>query len=248
MANMFNINSDDFIKFTNKLEKMHRSNLPIAIRETLNNTAFKMKGFGSTKGQIGIQADKEFDYKRSKNLFKFMTGVQKAKGFDIGNMVSEAGIVKKSGKDELAEGLAQQQKGGKIKSGATPLNPSRTGKNVAKKVRKKSYLSRINTINLINKKGKEFVAGAIRAHKAGRDVLLKTKSGEQIIATVKKIVKKRSGIQFKMAWLYRVNRSGTVKLQKKRPFINRAAVQVMKSGPKEFEKQANKRIKKDWEK
>ena len=38
-----NINSDAVVKFTNKLEKMKKFDLPIAIRVTLNDAAFDVK-------------------------------------------------------------------------------------------------------------------------------------------------------------------------------------------------------------
>ena len=38
-----NINSDAVVKFTNTLEKLHKSGLPVAIRESLNNAAFDVK-------------------------------------------------------------------------------------------------------------------------------------------------------------------------------------------------------------
>ena len=122
MPNIININSDDFVKFSNKLEKIGRADLPVAVRSTLNETAFRMKGVGGKRGAIDLQAEKDFDYRRNRTLFKVMTGVSKASGLNVSTMKSEAGIVRKPGRDKLAEGLAQQQKGGKINQKATPLS------------------------------------------------------------------------------------------------------------------------------
>jgi hypothetical protein len=243
-SNIIDINSDAFVTFTNKLEKLGRADLPVAIRGTLNQMAFDMKGVGGSRGEISKRAEQDFDYKRNNNLFKFMTGVDKARGLDIGGMKSEAGIVDRAGKGDLAEGLADQQRGGDTKQGATPLEGSRIGGNIPKKVRAASHLRKLNSLDLRRKKKGAFTAGAIKAKKANRTILVATKGGNSMIARIRGINKARGGVKIRLNWLYRINSGGTVKLKEKRPFVDNAARQVMKNGSKEFIKQAKRRIEK----
>lgn len=243
--NMININSDQFVVLANKLEKIGRAELPVAVRSTLNEMAFRMKGTGGARGQIDKRAEKDFDFIRNKKLFKKLTGATKAKGLDIGNMRSEAGIINQSGLNEVAEGLADQQRGGKTKQKATPLSPSRIGKSRGKKIRSKSRLESQGEAYKINRRrGKRFIQLALRAERTGRPILITGKGGDKFLANIKGFIRRRNKIDFKFQWLYRINRDKTIDLKKKRPFVSRAAQEVMKGMPQEFVKQANKRIQK----
>ena len=242
--NMININSDQFVILANKLEKIGRAELPVAVRSTLNEIAFRMKGTGGARGQIDKRAEQDFDYRRNKTLIKKLTGVNKAKGLDIGNMRSEAGITSRSGLNEVAEGLADQQRGGETKQGATPLLKARIGKSISKKVRKPSYLQNLSTFDMRNRKGNRWIAAAIKAKRDKKLILVEGKGGTNLIARVKSFRRGKKNIKFKLDWLYRINKTGTVFLKKKRPFVNRAAQEVMKGMPQEFVRQANRRIQK----
>lgn len=249
MSNLININSDELVKATNKLEKISRASLPVTVRNTLNELAFQMKGFSGTRGQIDKEAEKSFDYRRNRTLFKAFTGVDKARGLNIKNMQSEAGIIERSGRNEVAEGLAQQQKGGKVKSKSTPTNKARIGKSVGKKVRKKNFFKSLGEPYLIRQqRGQVFTRLALRAIRTGRPILVTVKGGQQIIGQVRRFTRNKGGIRFKIDWLYRINRTGFVKLQEKRPFVNNATLEVIKNGDKIFKEKAEKRIKKQWEK
>ena len=239
-----NINHRQSVELVNRLEKMSKYDLPVAIRETLNETAFKMKGSKSVRGEIENQAYQEFDYIRSKNLFRAMTGVKKAKGLNIKSMQSEAGIIKKSGKTQIAENLAQQQKGGRVKSGATPLKKTRVSKDIGKKVKNKNYLKGLDPINLTNKKRSKFVSGAFAAKKKDKIILIKTAKGAELIADVKSIKKRKGELDIRLDWLYRLNETGLIDLETKRPFVDRAAMKVNRNIQFEFNKQARKRIAK----
>jgi len=249
MPNIINIDSKEFVRFTNKLEKLGRADLPVAVRSTLNNLAFKMKGQGSERGQIDIEAQKSFENRRNKTLFKAMTGVDKAKGLNIESMASKAGIIKRSGRDKLAEGLAQQQEGGSVKSGSTPTNTSRVGKSLKRRVKAINKIKNLVPVNLSNNSGKRFHARANQAYRSKRAILFTARDGNKFIGKIKRVNKgDSSGYRYEMDILYRINPSKHVKLTKKRPFVDNAAKQVMKTGPKEFEEQMNKRFKKHWEK
>ena len=43
---IFDVNNKEVIKFTAKLERLHRSSFPSAVRNTLNEAAFNMKKTG----------------------------------------------------------------------------------------------------------------------------------------------------------------------------------------------------------
>ncbi|MBL4809315.1 MAG: hypothetical protein JKY43_04565, partial [Phycisphaerales bacterium] len=43
MAVEFNVNTDAVVSLTNKLEKLHKSAFPVAVRGTLNSAAFDVK-------------------------------------------------------------------------------------------------------------------------------------------------------------------------------------------------------------
>lgn len=242
---LLSINTDEFIVATNKLEKLGRADLPVAVRSTLNEMAFRMKGSGGTRGQIDKQAEKDFDYRRNRTLFKKLTGVSKAQGLDIGRMQSESGIVNRSGMNEVAQGLADQQKGGTTKQKATPLNKSRIGSNKGKRVRKSSQLSRLkDAVRIKKKKGSEFIKLAARAHKQGRPVIITGRDGNDYVGILKGFKRQRKGLKIKIDFQYRINKSKTVNLKKKRPFVDRAAVTVMRDLPNEFARQAQRRINK----
>lgn len=242
--NMININSDQFVVLSNKLEKIGRAELPVAVRSTLNEIAFRMKGTGGARGQIDKRAEQDFDYRRNKTLIKKLTGVNKAKGLDIGNMRSEAGITNRSGLNEVAEGLADQQRGGETKQKATPLSYSRISKATPKKVRKPARLQNLSTYDMRNKKGHRWIAAAIRAKRDKKIILIDVKGGTELLAKVKSFRRGKKGVKFKLNWLYRINDGGVVFLKKKRPFVNRAAQEVMIGMPQEFVRQANRRIQK----
>lgn len=245
MGNVLYIDSDEYIKFTNKLEKLGRADLPVAIRATINNLAFEMKGNKGKRGEIDKKAESGFTYRRDKNLFKAMTGVSKATGLKIAKMSSKAGIINRSGKGELAEGLADHQKGGDTDQKATPLSTARTGKSIGKKVRSANRLSKLNAINVRNKKGKQFMRLIIKAKKENKLLIVNGKRGDALIARIGLMKRKKDGYNIKLQYLYRFNKSGKVNI-KRTPYINNAAKEVMKMGPAEFEKQAKRRIDKSF--
>ncbi|KKL54819.1 hypothetical protein LCGC14_2261580, partial [marine sediment metagenome] len=84
---ILNVNTDKVVVFSNKLEKLHRSAFPIAIRGALNNAAFDVK-----KNTMPVSAEKEFTIRR-KNFFKANSRVNMAKGFNVRTMQAMIGFV-----------------------------------------------------------------------------------------------------------------------------------------------------------
>ncbi|KKN42121.1 hypothetical protein LCGC14_0716250, partial [marine sediment metagenome] len=74
---ILNVNTDEVVRYSNKLEKLHRSAFPIAIRGTLNNAAFDVK-----QKTMPVSAEKEF-VNRQPNFFKANSKVNMAKGFNV---------------------------------------------------------------------------------------------------------------------------------------------------------------------
>jgi hypothetical protein len=164
----FNINTDAAVRFTNTLERMHKSALPNAIRGTLNKVAFDVK-----KNTIERAADAKF-VKRAPNFFKANSKVEMAKGWNVSGMRSIVGFTSEGlsgGNNYAVKDLEQQEHGGSIdKKSFIPLTPARSNK--AKPVRPVNRLSKINNIvNSKNAKGKnkheKFIKSVIHAGVGG---------------------------------------------------------------------------------
>lgn len=165
-----NINSDGVVKWTAKLEKLHRSALPVAIREALNSAAFNTK-----QKTMPDEAEKSF-VNRSKNFFKANSRVEKATGFNVRQMKSTAGFIStnlKGGNNYAVKDLEQQENGGNIeRKSFVPLKEARQGNSMKKLVKSNARLSNINKIVDVRKistrnKRKAFRLAAIEAGKGG---------------------------------------------------------------------------------
>ncbi len=140
------VNTDSSIQLTAKLEKLHRSAFPSAVRNTLNQAAFE------SKKNVPIYASKNFTI-RQKNLFNRMTIVNKANGFNVNQMVSKVGI--DGGKKSLSDGLEKQETGGNIKGRKLLSHDmARVSNSSAKKVKAKNYLSKVSNIGSSKKRVK----------------------------------------------------------------------------------------------
>lgn len=134
---MLNIDATAVIEHTATLEKLHRSALPLAIRNTLTSVAFDVK-----KTTMPAEAEKAFTV-RAPNFFKAKSRVDMARGWDIGSMQSVVGF---TGSDQAVQDLEQQEYGGTIESRSfIPLDVSRTSGH-ASKVKPSNRLSKIKRI------------------------------------------------------------------------------------------------------
>lgn len=162
---ILNINSRAVVTFTNTLEKMHRSALPYAIRNTLNSVAFDVK-----KNTMPRNAAAEFT-QRSPNFFRANSRVVMATGWNVSKMQATVGFlaVGSKGADQAVKELEQQEYGGVIESRSfIPMDTARGG-NSAKPVRPSNRLSRIkkivNSNTIAGKTAKQKFRHAV--HKAG---------------------------------------------------------------------------------
>lgn len=108
---ILDINTDATVVYANKLDKLHRSALPSAIRNTLNEAALLVK-----KETLPKSAKDNFK-EREPIFFKANSKVDFAKGFNVNSMQSVVGMYsnKLKGEDNYAvKDLEQQEHGGNI--------------------------------------------------------------------------------------------------------------------------------------
>lgn len=249
MANIIDIDSRELVKFTNKLESIGKYEVPVVVRQTLNELAFQMKGYSGREGMISKEAKTQFEHSRNKTLFKAFTGVQKSKGNNINSMSSRAGIIQRSGRERLAEGLADHGKPGPIKSNVTPMSKSRVGNVIGRNVRKKYYLNKLVPVDLSKNKGKRFNVRAYQAYKNDRAIMFTGRTGDRFVAEITKINRGDGHkYRYKMDVLFRINKSRIIKYTKEDYFLTIARDKMMLKGDNIFVEKANNRIKRKFEK
>ena len=209
---IFNINTDAVVAFTNTLEKMHRSALPVAIRGSLNSAAFDVK-----LKTMPISVKKEF-VERNKTFFKANSRVVMARGFNVKSMKSLVGFIEmrlKGGNNFAVKDLLQQEFGGTIKGRSfIPTDEARGGSN-SKAVRPSNRLSNVKKIvNASNVSGKtpqqRYMKAAMIAGKGG--YVLSNLPNKELLQI--KSIRKVSGatrIKTKAIYSYKYGRSVSVK-------------------------------------
>ncbi len=161
--NSFSVDTDELVKFTNRLERLNTKAMPNAVRNTLNSLAFDMK-----KKTIQISALSNFE-KRQPNFFRVFSRVEMARGNDIRLMQSEVGFRDPGGSNYAVKDLEQQESGGKIGHKAfIPLDQSRVGKSNKKVVQKRFRVGTIKNVVHTNgakgvNRGQRFIKSAIHA-------------------------------------------------------------------------------------
>lgn len=205
-----NINTDEVVKFTNKLEQMHRKHLPLSVRNTLNSAAFDVK-----QKTMPESANKSF-VNRNKNFFKATSRVEMAKGFDVHSMSAKVGFVGGE-RNQAVRDLEQQEKGGKIEGRSfIPTDAARTGQSPVKMVAKRNRLNNINRIIDARK-------GRIQGNTPGQrfnKAVAKAGSGGLVLAPYKNEMylwrvnsdKKTSDGKWKLTLLYTYKKGRSVKV------------------------------------
>lgn len=211
------VNTDASIQLTAKLEKLHKSAFPSAVRNTLNNVAFESKKL------IPQKAEGNFTI-RQKNLFSSFTKVEKANGWNVNSMVSKIGIDGSKPKGEkVAKGLELQETGGNLKGRKlTPHNMGRISGSYGKKLK---FQKRFDKISSIGTK-KERVEGSkyFRIDKGSKGTVFERK-GKKIIP------------------IYNY-RSNPVSNLKKRPYLQPSALEAAKRMEQFYFKNAQYQFKK----
>lgn len=156
-----NVNTDAVVALTNKLEKLHRSAFPVAVRSTLNSAAFDMK-----KDTI-LKSAKDNFTQRKPSFFKANSRVETAKGFDVKTMSSAVGF---TGDSQAVDDLEKQEHGGQIGSrdflpygGKSKENPARSGNSYGKNIKPNARLKDMKYTDVKDVKAKTEKQKFIRA-------------------------------------------------------------------------------------
>lgn len=192
----FSVNTDKALELTAKLEKMHKSDFPLAVRGTLNDAA----AFARLKA---IDNANTTFTRRSKNLWKAYIVFHKSKNtFDVNDMASTIGIDNsKPKRTKIAEGLAKQETGGTVVG--RKIIPVDTGRITGAYGRRLQTKYRFEKIK---------IASANRKKRGSKIMAIKSKGKEIIFDTSKTIWKA----------IYVKRASNLSKLKKRKPFIRPA--------------------------
>lgn len=242
------IDHTNIYRIERQFKDFHKSAAPRVIRRTLNDLAFGMKGSGSKRGQIAVQAKKDFRYSRQANLFRVLTWVERASGYNTRNMRSWAGIAESPRRDELARRIAKHEDGEPIKHEFAPRAAARIGGDKASKVRRLIYTKKIDYFDATNLTGSQLIKSRIKASVKKTFIKYKSKKGDVYIAkgsgykrNISESGSKGRNSIFKLTNLYKENEGKMVRI-KKTPFIHRAAEREMKNLDKYFNNNARKEI------
>lgn len=235
---VLNVNTDELVGLTNKLEKLHKSAFPVAVRSALNSAAFDVKQ--RTMPATSMQTFEN----RQKNFFKATSRVDMAKGFDAMTMRSTVGFVS-SGKNQAVDDLEQQERGGQIGGRSfVPIDSARTSGSHARNVQKKNRISVMpNVVNAQRAKGvnakQRFVKSVMFAGKGGN--VLSEWKGKMILWRVNSLNRDSNG-RFKLSALYSYAKGRSVKV-KATSFMKRASMKSATRMDDFFIVEANKQIK-----
>lgn len=236
----FDVNSKETIKHANRLEKMHKSDFPIAVRSTLNDLAFDVK-----QKELMVFAN-SFFILRNPSFITAHSGVNKASGFDVDSMQSEVGITPRG--MQAAANLEIQEKGGTISNRSTIyMDTARVSRDHAKRVRKANYINAWGYI-----KGKptkrrsrksSMVAMAIIAEQQNKLFKMRTKVNETFFR-VDRVAFSGTGshrrVNIRMTPIASYQRGRSVQIEKS-PFLETASLVTLNKAPQIFIKNAKKR-------
>jgi len=248
-----NINTKGLVKFTNKLEKMHRSDLPIAIRGTLTKAAVNMK-----KETLPKSAESTFEKRHRGQFYKANSRFEGAKGFDVKVMKSTVGFVEtllKGQNNYSVQDLEDQEIGGTLTPDRPflPLDTARVGKKRTGRVRDENRISKIPFNKIINasrvagrSKKQKYVRAAIIAKEAfGNEAYVLGGSGTRRVLYRINDIRKTGpkGVKINSTPLYSIIRGNVVKV-KARPFRKQAALLTGGKIEKFFVEEAKRRFAK----
>jgi|GEM_PF-1257423 len=242
------INSNAVVRHTARLERMHRSALPIAVRGSLNSAAFDVK-----KDTMPMEA-KVFIH-RAPTFFKATSKVNPAKGFDIRTMQSMVGFLPQSGspkeKGGATEDLQQQEHSGTIGHRAfIPLKQARAGGSWNRRVTNKNRMSAINDKIVDSKnsagrtKAAKFFSSAKHAGKGGLVIGNKTNGkGNKLLLRINSITRSGGRTIVNSTPLYSVKGKRAVKI-KQTKFMEKASLLSAAKVEKYYIIEAQKQIAK----
>lgn len=250
-----NVNTDAVVALTNKLDKLHKSAFPVAVRTTLNSAAFDMK-----KDKL-LKSAKDVFEQRSPNFFKAFSRVEQAKGFDVGSMKSTVGFTEQGlqggATNKAVEDLQDQEEGGSI-SGRSFI-PQKRARKAGRGVTKAEFrISDIRSLKFIDadkvsfkgsyrRRGQRFIRAAIKAKMLyGNNAYILgnySPKGTRTLFKVSEISSdmKSRKIKIKTIPLYTVKKGYAAKV-KPTKFSQRAAIASAKYMEDHYIKAAKKQI------
>ena len=244
---MLKLDADEVIKLTVKLETLHRSALPSAVRNTLNNAAFE------TKKEIPIQGAKRF-ITRNKGFLKGFSTVDKASGFKINSMVSMAGINSKKGADTANE-LEKQEFGGNLDTGRlVPHDDARISKSKGRRLKRKNRLNTLEAHNAGNAfkshkgtRNSKFVAAVMSTAASGKKYMLLGSTGRGTLYELSGVKRSTNtqGPRFKLKKLFILKKTESANVNG-RGFIRAAKTKASKKINIFYKKNAEYQLKKHW--
>lgn len=238
----FDVNTDQSIKLTSKLERLNRSAFPSAVRNTLNTAAFEMKK------EIPKTASKKF-ITRQKGFFKRMSLVDKAKGFDLRKMKSTVGI---DGKDRaLADNLESQEFGGRVKGNKlVPHDDARVSKSKLKRVSSRNYLNKVKIHDASKAfkshrgtRSSKFTSAVMSTIKRGKKDMLMRSKNKGIVYRISSVKRNKSGVKFKLKKIY-VFRKKKISKVRSNNYMMDSAILTTKKIPKFYKNNAEFQFKK----
>jgi len=233
---ILDVNTDQFVVLSNKLEKIHRSAFPVAARQTLNKAAFFTR-----KNTLQIEARKQFII-RKPSFFRAFSSVDKATGFNVRSMTATVGM---TDKNESSRNLKYQERGGSIQNrDFIATDAARTGKSKRKPISKRSRASNIKIVKASNRgtKKQRFVKAAIVAtQKYGKSGhVLMDNSLIRINKAMSNLKSRKLVIATTKVYDYKKGRSVRIE---KHPFVAPAAQRSGRMMEKWFRIEAEKQFK-----
>jgi hypothetical protein len=235
---LLDVNSDAVVKFSNKLDKLGKSALPNAVRETLSKAALDVK-----QRTMPHQAKSEF-VQRTKTFFKANSRVEFAKGKDIDSMRSVVGFTEHAlrGSDNYAvDDLQQQEYGGTIGGKSfIPQQEARVSKSVKKNVRANFRIEKLRNLKSVSDApGKNWADRFFKTalHVGVGGMVLSTSGRSGAIYRIDSIEKGR----IKKTKLYSFSKNRTVKVSGT-GFMGKASAESADSISHIYLKEAQKQI------
>lgn len=230
---------------TNRLRELHKSGLPVAIRETLNSAAFDVK-----KNTMPLSAKKSF-IERQPTFFKANSKVDKATGFNTSTMKATVGFFSnnlKGSNNYAVKDLEQQENSGRIGGKSfIPLPTARKGGTINGLVKPNNRLKKIRErgiINAKNSKGKnikeKFIKAAVAAGKGGYVISGKNKILFRVDSYYSDFKSKKT--KLKVTPLYTFKRKRSIRV-KSTNFMKSASLQSANKMNKYYLAEAEKQIK-----
>lgn len=240
---ILNINSDALVKHTARLERIGKAAMPVAVRTSLNSTAFDVK-----TNTMPAMAKRTFE-ERKPTFFKANSKVETAKGLDIENMQATVGFKPKTGTDKSVDDLEQQEHGGNIGGRSfIPLAAARTGNSWNKNVRSNLRISDVKKkiVDVEDAKGRsdkeKYIKSALHAGKGGF-VLSTGRSGVRSLMHIRSIVRKGKSTIVKSKAIFSV-KAGRKVQPPATHFMERSSLQSAGKMEHFFIKEAEKQINK----